>query len=92
MEGATSAQIIVPQAQDEDATENLWLDIEARAVERCIGGEAKPAVKQFVTDELEKVLEESLDHILCASYHNVQSGICSIVYKVAEQFMLNLLR
>lgn len=31
------------------------------------------------------LVEDSLDEILCTSYHNAQSGVCAVWYKVVKQ-------
>lgn len=50
----------------------------------------KDAVKHLVTDDLRTFIQEGWDDIHRTSYHNVQSGIHSLLYIVAEQVMLDL--
>lgn len=45
----------------------------------------------MVADGLATLVEESLDDILCMSYHDAQSGFPSVVYNYVEKFMLDLL-
>lgn len=49
-----------------------------------IAREIKSAVRVLVTTELVTMAEESLNDILSTLFHNVQSGIRSIVYIVVE--------
>lgn len=66
--------------------------VEKRPEERRIGDEAKAAMKQLVPEELATLVEESLDDILCMSYHNAQIGILSDMYNVLGQVLWDLLR
>lgn len=82
----------VSWAQGKQVTESPHRDVEDRLGERCISNEAQAPIKQLVTDELAMLVEGSLDDIPCTSYCNAQSGIRSVVYRVLEQVMLDLLR
>lgn len=52
----------------------------------------RAAVKQLVTEELKKLVEETPDNILCTFYHNAQGGLRSVSYNAVEQVLLDLLR
>lgn len=62
------------------------------AQNRHIGDKAKEEVKHLVAEDITKLFEEARDEILCKSYHNSQMVIRSVLYNVAEQVILDLIR
>lgn len=54
--------------------------------------EQKTALKQFVSEELMTIVEDSLHDIPGRPYHNSQSGFRSVVYDLVEPVMLYLRR
>lgn len=93
-ESALTAARAATAVQEDALVELGTRNIEKRRTENkdVIEREASSAVKTLVTNQLSPVIEESLDDILKTSFHNAQSSIRSIVYKVVEQVVLYLLR
>lgn len=60
--------------------------------EDLIVGEVKSAAKKLVANGYALVVEESLEDVIRTSYHSLQSGTWSRVYKVDQQVMLHQLR
>lgn len=54
--------------------------------------ETKAIVRQLVTNDLTRLIEEAMDNMLRTWYHNDQNEIRSIVYNVTERVKLDLLR
>lgn len=57
-----------------------------------IDGKVKPAVRQLIVKELTDRVEEMFRDIMQTSYHIVQTGQRSVIYKVLEQVMLDMLQ
>lgn len=55
-------------------------------------GEGKSVVNDLTTNDLSTVVEQSLEYILRTSFHNLQNGIPSVVYKIVEKVASGVLR
>lgn len=80
------------QGKNEDTTDRVQRDVEDRSEQGRIDDEVNLAVKQLVAEELKTIIEESPKDILCTSYLNTRTSICSVNYNVVEAVMLYLQR
>lgn len=73
-------------------SESLQIENHHTEDEELIIREVKSAVKEMVANKLSSMVQKSLDDFLRTLLFNLQRGIRPVVYEVAEQVMLDLIR